>query len=210
MAQFSMERVFRRGFGGVFHARGRDDRMQFWIFVALVFGPLWALMVIAQMVMMFGTMFSGIAEAARSDHPATMPGQFSAEMMQTMIWTSYLTLAINALACLILTTAAARRLHDRNRSGWWAVTLPVAMVAFGIEQVRRVESTFGKMDEALDRAMAAGGGPGDVIAMQAELQAAMPTPYWSTIVASVAMIWLVVELVRAGTPGDNRFGSPPE
>mgnify|MGYP000662093477 CR=1 FL=1 len=40
MADFSVGRISRRGFGRLFSAYGRDSRMDFWIFVALVFGTL--------------------------------------------------------------------------------------------------------------------------------------------------------------------------
>src|SRR3546814_1955571 len=46
-------RIFRRGFAGLFAARGRYNRMQFLLFSALVFGPLVALQFIVQMILSF-------------------------------------------------------------------------------------------------------------------------------------------------------------
>ena len=53
MADFSIVRAARRGFGGLFDARGRDDRMQFWIYCALVFAPLIVVQMVAQVVLTF-------------------------------------------------------------------------------------------------------------------------------------------------------------
>lgn len=101
MADFSIERAARRGFGGLFSAKGRDDRMQFWIFCALVFGPLIAVQFIAQIVLTIPS-FDMIVAAPPDD-----PG-------------------------------AARRLHDRDRSGWWALILPPGLFTVAQGQARQM------------------------------------------------------------------------
>lgn len=207
MADFSIRRIARRGFGSVISVRGRDDRMQFWIFVALVFGPLIALQFIGQMAIMFGSVLPDMIRGPDSD-PELIRAQFVTQTQQAMIRISYLTAAINMLTSILLTAAAGRRLHDRARSGWWALILPVAALLLGMEQIRRARWIFSHMfAEAM---LAKEPNPAEFLAIQEKIQAGMPSPHWYSVIAALAMLWLAVELIRAGTDGPNRFGEAPE
>src|SRR3546814_8067789 len=53
MAEYSILNVSRRGFGNLFQTYGRDSRMQFWLFGALVFAPLMTMQFVVQIVLTF-------------------------------------------------------------------------------------------------------------------------------------------------------------
>lgn len=203
MADISMGQIFRHGFKGVFAPAGRDDRTQFWLFSTLVFGPLLVLQFIIQMIV---SLPAGLSAA-----PARVgAAAFDAHFFETVASIGYVNLALHLIAVLLLVSAAARRLHDRNRSGWWSLILPFAVVAVGLDQARRAEVMAREMGRLMTETRAAPPeGIGDVFTFSAKLQAAMPGPDWPAIVAGVAMLWLAIELVRAGTPGDNRYGPQP-
>ena len=79
-----------------------------------------------------------------------------------------------------------RRLHDRGYSGWWATAqLAVGILAFLIGRAANLNAytSTGDFLTALAR-----------IVLVAQL---------------ILNIFLLVQLARAGDPGDNRFGPPP-
>jgi uncharacterized membrane protein YhaH (DUF805 family) len=204
MADISMGQIFRRGFKGVFGPGGRDDRTQFWLFSAFVFGPILGLQVVVQMVLSFSSIDLSGAKAAAG------AAALNAQFFETAATIGYVNLALHSIGALLLVAAAARRLHDRNRSGWWSLILPFAVVAVGLDQARRMDAMAREMGRWMSEAQhAPPEGIGDIFAFSAKLQAAMPGPDWPAIVAGVAMLWLAIELVRAGTPGDNRYGAQP-
>ncbi|WP_447761626.1 DUF805 domain-containing protein [Sphingopyxis panaciterrae] len=210
MAEISFERIFRRGFGGLLDVAGRDNRTQFWIFSALVLGPLVVIQVAAQMLLMFSSVTLEDLAAAGKNAEAAQP-QMMAAMGEGMITSTYVSLGLFAFGAFLLLTAVARRLHDRGRSAWWSLILPFAVVATGIDQIRRAEWMFGHMEKFAEEMHKMGTGPDSIFAMQMRLQqAGAPGANWAAIVAGLAMLWLAIELVRAGTDGANRFGPAPE
>lgn len=209
MAEISFARIFKRGFGGLFNAAGRDDRSQFWIFGAMVFGPLIAVQMIAQMLLIFAS-FDLRELAASGADPAAAQLRMMADMGDGMITGTYLGVGLCTIGAACLLTATARRLHDRGRSGWWALVVPFVVVATGIYQIRRVAWTFEQMASIAADMRKIGTVPDSVAAIQAQLQASAPGPDWLAIAAGLAMLWLVIELVRAGSDGPNRFGPAPE
>ena len=210
MAEISFERIFRRGFGALFDATGRDDRTQFWIFSALVFGPLIVIQVAVQMLLMFSSLSLENLAAAGKNAEAAQP-QMIAAMGEGMITSAYISLGLFAFGACLLLTAVARRLHDRGRSGWWSLILPFTVAATGIDQIRRAEWMFGHMEKFAEEMHKMGTGPDSTFAMPMRLQqTGAPGANWAAIVAGLAMLWLAIELVRAGTDGANRFGPAPE
>lgn len=208
MAEFSMERIFRRGFGGIADPRGRDDRMQFWIHLALVFGPLILVQLVAQMVLTFPPI--DLSGASRPDPQAAQLLAFQA-MQKGMVTAAYLSIGLYAFGAALLLTATARRLHDRARSGWWALVLPCAVVAAGFDQAQRMTAMAAQMPRLIEEmAKHPPEGPREILSFSARMQATTSGPNWLAIVASMAFLLLLIELLRAGTPGDNRFGPEPE
>jgi uncharacterized membrane protein YhaH (DUF805 family) len=109
------------------------------------------------------------------DHPELMPDL--GDMMDGV--------AISLLLAIVLLAAAVvRRLHDRNRTGWWGA-MPLPFVALSM---------------AIAPSVFAPGNP--------DLQL-FATMFLSNLAYLVSLAWLVVLL---GGPGDitaNRFGPPP-
>jgi uncharacterized membrane protein YhaH (DUF805 family) len=211
MADISMGRIVRRGIAGSFDPRGRDDRVQFWIYFALVFAPLIVVQMIAQVALTFPSIDLQAAMQPGYDARAVNLKAMAA-MVDGMITSIYLTMALHVVAALLLLTATARRLHDRGRSGLFALILPLAAAVTGFDQARRTEHMLGMMPKLSAElvAQSGAGSPADIFALIAKMQPEASGVGWAAIVASVAMLVLVVELLRAGTPGPNRFGPQPE
>lgn len=207
MAEFSVGRIARRGFGGVLNAHGRDDRMQFWIFCALVFGPLMVVQFVTQIVLTFPS-FDTLASARPGDPEA---GRRMVEaQMQGMIGSAYANIGIFLIGALLLTAAAARRLHDRGRSGWWALVLPFGLFAVALGQARRVAELADRMPAFLEKMKRQPGNMDALFDWAAQANRSAHGPDWTAIVGGLLLIWLLIELARPGTAGPNRFGPPPE
>ncbi|WP_428679817.1 DUF805 domain-containing protein [Sphingopyxis sp.] len=208
MTDISIGRAARRGLAGLFDARGRDDRAQFWFFLLLIFGPLTIVQMVIQTVMAwpsFGASPAGDAGAVPANF-AMVEGQFRA-----MATAAYVAAGLYLLGSLLLLTATARRLHDRGRAGWWAVMLPLATFATGQGQARRMT----EIAEQAPRAFAEfEKNPSPDFSglwdLQVKMQAGTSGPDWTAILGGLVILWLVVELARAGAAGPNRFGPPPE
>lgn len=97
----------------------------------------------------------------------------------------WLPIALEIVAVLPLAALIVRRLHDHNRSGWWALA---AIFTFALAVTRSVVAASQGFEAriALDRLI----WPLD----------------WIAIAGNIAM---VVLLVLPGTAGSNRFGPDP-
>lgn len=207
MADFSIRRTARRGFGSLFSVQGRDDRMQFWIYCALVFGPLIAVQFITQIVLTFPS-FDTIAAAQPGDVEAgrkIFEGQ-----MRGMVGAAYAAIAIVLFGALLVVSATARRLHDRGRSGWWALILPPGLFAVALGQARRVSEMTEHMPALLEKMERQPGNPETMVDWMAQANISTHGPDWPAIVGGLLLLWLMIELARAGTDGANHFGPAPE
>jgi uncharacterized membrane protein YhaH (DUF805 family) len=161
----------------LFSFNGRLRRRDWWLFVVL----LGVAQVIVQIV---ANMATG-GSAAMFTSPAAMsaPGAMAAFTHS---------LIVRAVVSLVFLWPAlaigVKRLHDRNRSGWWlAIFYLVVCVqeAMGYVQAQR---------------LAAGGMPTPNVAYLALLA-----------IFLIAAIWLLIELgFLDGTQGSNRFGPSPK
>lgn len=203
MADISIGRIVRRGVTGTFDPRGRDDRIQYWFYFAMVFGLLAVVQFGIQMAWTFPTFDpSATAEANAAANDGRMFGAMAA--------IGYINLALHLTGALLLLSATARRLHDRARAGWWALIFPVTVLAVGLDQARRMEVMGGSMARMMaEMRKAPPPEPSEMFRFPARLYEGMPEPSWPAIVAGALMLWLAIELLRAGTPSENRFGSPP-
>jgi uncharacterized membrane protein YhaH (DUF805 family) len=206
MADVSMAEIARRGVGGLFDARGRDGRMQYWLFLLLIFGPLVVLQIILQFAMTMPPL--DLVMATRPGTPAA-GAPFLEHQLRAMVTVAYASLGLQLLGALLLLTATARRLHDRGRAGWWALALPGAVFATGLGQARRMAAMAERMPQIVAE-MEAKARPdfADVLSLPARMQASVGID-WPAIVGGLILLWLVVELVRGGTDGVNRYGPPP-
>ena len=207
MTDFPVGRISRRGFARLFSANGRDNRMDFWIFVALVFGPLIVVQCAMQIVLAFPSMDAlaanapGDVEAGRKMFEGQMKGMVSA---------AYASIGIFLIGALLLLSATARRLHDRGRAGWWALILPLGLFATGLGQARRTAEATERMPALMEKIEHQPGNPTSMIDWMAQANASAHGPDWPAIVGGLLLVWLLIELARAGTDGPNRFGSVPE
>jgi uncharacterized membrane protein YhaH (DUF805 family) len=203
MADISMGRIAKRGLAGTFDPRGRDDRLQFWLYFAMVFAPMIFVQFAAQMALTFPSIELGAMANSQAEARAAQLQQFK-DMADGIVAIGYVNVVLHLVAVLLMLAAAARRLHDRGHSGWWSLIMPVAAVASGLDQARRAEAMMTQMPRIMRDLK-----PEEFFDFPFKLQAAMPGPSWPAIVAGALMLWLAIELLRAGTPGDNRFGPQP-
>lgn len=206
VTDFSIEQISRRGFGGIIDARGRDNRTQFWLFCALVFGPL----LVAQMIVQIGLTFPSLDQLKpRSPGDAqAFARTFDAEI-KGMVTSIYISIGIYLLGTLLLLTAAARRLHDRARSGWWALILPFGVFMTGLGQARRTAAMVERMPQIMAEMERHPPTPAEMLSFPAEQFSAVGGPNWPAIVGGLILLWLLIELARAGAAGPNRFGPAP-
>ena len=112
-------------------------------------------------------------------HPELMPdfGQFVAAIA-----------AVMTVFVALIAAAVARRLHDRDRSGWWGL-LPLPFLFGGFFGMHAVFTGF------------TGGAP-DIVPFL--------WLFLNNLIYLATLIYLVVVLAQAGTPGTNRFGDDPK
>ena len=188
----------RYNLGGLARFSGRDSRGQFWPYAIVTFLTAMALGYIAMMPMMFG-MLNGFMRAFAENpdewlaEPAPdgkAPGlqALEAELLPDMTLFMQLSLVINLLFVLLIAAALVRRLHDRDRSGLWAlITLPFWVASWALTWWNGADYMFAA---APDMRL---------------VQLAMLVSWvgWGTLV------WLIVILAGDGTKGENRYGAEP-
>ncbi|WP_257548615.1 DUF805 domain-containing protein [Sphingopyxis sp. DBS4] len=206
MTEISMAQIARHGFGGLFDPRGRDARKQYWLFLLLVFGPLVVVQLIVQLVLTIPPL-----DLTAATHPRDPSASMHLMQIQlrAMVTAAYANIGLYLLGALLLLTATARRLHDRGRAGWWALALPGAIFATGLGQARRMAAMAEQMPQILAE-METKTRPdfADALSFPARMQASAGID-WPSIVGGLILLWLIVELVRAGTDAPNRYGPPP-
>lgn len=171
---------------------GRDSRAQFWPWAIAVFLLGMVLDIIAMIPMMtemMRRMFAYI-KAHPEGLPQPQPGgpPLPPELMPDFSGFTQIAGAVGVLTVLLWWAAVVRRLHDRDRSGWWgAVILPFQIAAI-------------LLAPPASKAMLSGAVQSRPVALIASLNGA---GYW------IAFIFLLVILAGNGTPGPNRYGDPP-
>lgn len=204
MADFSIERIARRGVGSLLDPRGRDDRMQFWIFLLLIFAPILVIQIAAQTFLTLPGL-----DTIRDGQSGSL--DMFEYQMRGMVTASYLNIGLYVLGGILLLTAAARRLHDRGHSGWWAAVLPFCLFATGLGQAHRMAEAAERMPRLvaeMERKKIPD--PHDMVEWMTQANVTSGGPDWPAIVGGLLLLWLVVELARAGGAGPNRFGPAPD
>lgn len=208
MAGISISDIARRGFGRLFDARGRDSRTQFWIFGALVFAPLILVQVAAQIVLTFPS-FKEMAALAPGERLAG--AKMFETQMQGLVTSAYVNIGLYLVASILLLAAAARRLHDRGRRGWWALILPLGLFAAGLGQAEQVAGAVKRMPAMLAKMESQSApDPGAMFDWVVKANAPSDGPNWLALAGALLLLGLLVELARAGTGRPDRFGPAPE
>jgi uncharacterized membrane protein YhaH (DUF805 family) len=170
---------------------GRESRGLFWPYTVTVFllGMVAGLLLMVAPIMDMMARIAAYVQAHPEGFPKPAPGQpavlppglmpdFSALLVPLAI--------VNLVSLLLYAAATVRRLHDRDRSGWWAM-LPLPFQLLGMAIGPRAMA-----------AMMHGTAPSPL----ATLSSLNTLAYWA------AFIFLVVILAGEPTRGPNRFGDP--
>mgnify|MGYP000488694909 CR=1 FL=1 len=168
----------------LFSFEGRYNRARFLLAVLITFGwhIYWA---IAGVIVgeMFGLSSNPIA-AAILPIPFTFAFEGGQAALMSALFMLIATLPINIVPLWVAAASWAKRLHDRNKSGWWAVPLcglPYLYI--------------------------------HLILICAQLKIAVAAPTLLAILAvpvSLLSAWALIELYfMPGTEGRNRFGADP-
>jgi uncharacterized membrane protein YhaH (DUF805 family) len=171
---------------------GRESRSLFWPYAITVFvlGMIVGLLLFVPVMMDMMTRTMAYVQAHPEGLPKPAPGQMQAlppELMPDIRPMILPGLIANAVTLLLYAAAAVRRLHDRDRSGWWAA-LPLPFQVVGALVAPSAVAAFTHPS-----------GSPSPIAMLSSLNS---LAYWA------AFIFLIVLLAGEPTPGPNRFGDP--
>jgi uncharacterized membrane protein YhaH (DUF805 family) len=172
---------------GIANWSGRESNIQFWpyaVLVAAIYYIAGSLVAAPVMNEMMQRLMQIVAEAERGAPPPTNPFELMPDMGALAVPQSI----ILAATVVLLFSAVARRLHDRDRTGLWGL-MPVPFTAFGIAAMPFVFDSFASGAPE----------PGLFLAMML-----------NNFLSLGALIALIVLLVGKGTPGPNRFGPAPQ
>jgi uncharacterized membrane protein YhaH (DUF805 family) len=181
-------------FKRLFDFKGREDRASFWPYAALVFGfsvvGMFAVMIPAMATTM-GKMQRFAAEHPDQVNVVSGPGQYSMtiegnhpELMPDFTAMIGGVTIITLVVVLLYVAAVVRRLHDRDRSGWWGL-MPIPFLLFSFIQMPR----FFSIPE---------------IERQPDLGVFFSV-LLSNMLYLIALVALIVLLAGASTSGPNRY-----
>lgn len=180
---------------------GRDARPTFWYYVLFLVILNFVAGILISIPLMAGSMGTAIEAARSGAGEAEIQAQVMGQMSSAMGSTLWLSLATNAVTALLLLAAFVRRLHDSDKSGWWAL-LPLASQAASAAVSIRV---MGTMQQMMQEAMAAGsdGGP-----MQSVLDRQQEFAAYGLIGWIAPLVVIGFGILRS-TDGPNRYGAEP-
>jgi uncharacterized membrane protein YhaH (DUF805 family) len=174
---------------------GRESRAQFWPWAIFLF----ILAMIADLMLVFSMIAEMMTRMIRfmQEHPKYVPGEapfkpgdspLPPELMPDMGRIMLPMQAVNLVFVLLIAAAVWRRLHDRDRTGAWALAyLPFLVTGAWIGQRYAGAMTFTQP-------------PDPRIVSLLTL---------NSLSAWLVIVLLVVQLASRGTPGPNRFGDEP-
>jgi uncharacterized membrane protein YhaH (DUF805 family) len=183
----------------LFTFSGRETRRLFWPYAIGVFlaGMLLNFMIVIPVLMNMMEGLMAYSQQHPEGPPPPQPGQLPAlppELMPDFGSLILPSAVIALVSMLLLAAAVVRRLHDRDRAGWWGL-LPVPFKLAGLAAGPAVTGALTHPPGGTP--LAATGSP---LVMLGSLNS---LAYW------IAFIVLVVMLVGEGTRGPNRFGDDP-
>lgn len=183
------------GFANLLRFSGRDSRARFWPYAIFIFLAA-SLMSYVALIPELMRMMQGSIEVISQRAPGApaSPEEMEAiarELTPNFEMTMLVTMLVDIVAAALLAAAVARRLHDRDRRGYWGL-VPLPSFALGFALAPELLRGF-NLQPAAPRDM--------TMFMWASL---------NTLVMWALLIFLVVLLAGEGTGGPNRFGPPPE
>jgi len=171
---------------------GRESRALFWPYAltVLVLGMVAGMLLFVPLVMDMVTRMAAYVQTHPEGLPKPAPGQvptFPPELMPDFGAMMVPMAVVNLVTLLLYAAATVRRLHDRDRSGWWAA-LPLPFQLVGTLIAPRAMSAM----------MHPNAGPSPATMLSGLNSLA----YWGVF------IFLIVLLAGESTPGPNRYGDP--
>lgn len=194
-----------RHLAGLASFQGRENRQPFWLWVLIVYGVQTVVMIVA-MIPIVMSFFDRLMPAMRSDpHRFDQDPQAMVQLMMPMTKDFVMLSIVAAVLFFILTAAAVvRRLHDSNRSGWWAapyygmqIVTPIFVTSF----LPRYFAMMGSMKPGSQPDM---NNPAFRDAMRS-----MSMMSLVNLLTFAIFVMMIVFLVLPGTVGPNRFGDDP-
>lgn len=194
--------LLSRHLSGLAAFSGRENREPFWLWILIAY----ATQTVVGMVVMFPLMASSMGPMMQGDphrfdkHPELVM-QMMMPMMRTMMTFGAV---LGAIWIVLIAAAVARRLHDSNRSAWWAAPVLALHVIMPLIYGMILPKFFAAMSAMRD----------DMTQEQvnAAMMPAMQPMLWLTLmgmVGFVMMVVLIVFLCQPGTKGPNRYGDDP-
>ena len=166
---------------------GRESNIRFWPYAILVAGLNYlagSFVAAPMMTAMMQQMAEVIGDVGKGTRPPPEAFEFMPDMSALVVPHSIILLVTVAL----LFSAVSRRLHDRDRSGFWGLMpLPFAILAIAM------------MPYVFDGLDAGRPDPGLFTALML-----------NSFVYMGLLLFLIVLLVGKGTDGPNRFGPPAQ
>lgn len=184
---------------------GRENRQPFWLWILIVY----AAQMVVGMVIMIPLMMSSMTrmettlrgDPQRFDTHPELAMQMMMPMMQNIM---FFAVIMSVLWLVLVAAAVTRRLHDTDRSGWWAAPVYAQHVLMPLSYAVFFPKFFTAMGNMRD-----GMSPEQANAVM--LPAMMPMMLLSLagMIGFVMVIVLIVFLATDGTKGQNRFGADP-
>ncbi|MBS0478964.1 MAG: DUF805 domain-containing protein [Proteobacteria bacterium] len=198
-----------RHFTGLADFSGRENRQPFWLWILIVYAAqMVGSMVIA--IPLMTSMFDRMAPMANQDpdyfnkHPEAMQ-QMMNQVMAPMMQNWMLVGAVGAVLMIVLIAAAVvRRLHDSDRSGWWAAPYFALGLAGPILSAVMMPNFF-KNFATIRPEMT----PDQAREAMRPVMQSFAGVWGIGMLGFIVMILMIVLLCQPGTPGPNRYGDDP-
>lgn len=184
----------RHGLANIVNFSGRDRPRLFWPYAGAVFGLNMIASTLMTVPLVLRVFEREMDRARRREYEpeAVDPAALTAEMIPDMEALLLPGMILTLIMAALLAAAVARRLHDRDRAGWWGLLpLPLMLVQFLLTP---------RMFEGMRNA-AEGGGSFDASATLLLMA--------NNLVYLAALGFLLYQLIMAGTRGPNRYGEDP-
>jgi uncharacterized membrane protein YhaH (DUF805 family) len=189
----------------LFDFTGRENRQPFWLWVLALY--------IAQTVLGFVVsiplsmrMTNALAPLQADPTYLERNPEQAGQLMMGAFGTFFRDIAVfvvvaSLLHLLLISAAVVRRLHDTNRSGWWAAPVPVLQIATLATYAVALPRFFGLFSNLQPDAS-----PDQMNAAMGAILPALMLAGLLGIIGFVVMIGLIVLLCLRGTVGPNRYG----
>jgi uncharacterized membrane protein YhaH (DUF805 family) len=176
---------------------GRDARQTFWYYVLFLVVINFAIGMVVAIPMTVGAIGTAVDAARSGASEEAMQAQMMSQMSGTMGGMVWVSLVTSALMGLLLLASFVRRLHDSDKSGWWAALALAGHAAGMLVSLRMMDV----MQDMLATPIEAGN-------MQAMIERQQEVSAYG-LAGWIGPIVVIVFGVMKSTDGPNRFGDHP-